>query len=178
MPREQLNVAQAAAGAVDIPRRNRDETSSARMRRAALEAEFFEQRDEPIDPAVRLQMRAAIRTDDGSNRLRGLRQALQSAPQVRMHRNGPAPRFFAMASRTLMVPETRPRGSSTLDQSSPAISQARKPALIESNIIARSRAGCEDEHETWRSMRFNIGGVTTLACLPGQGSFLLRVRGK
>ena len=76
------------------------------------------------------------------------------------------PRFFAMTSRTWIVPDTRPCASSTIDQSRPAISQARRPALIESRIIARSRAGNE-ERETWRSMRFSMGGVTTLACLPG-----------
>ena len=40
--------------------------------------------------------------------------------------------------------------------------------LAESRIVARSRAGNE-ERETRRSMRFSIGGVITLACLPGIG---------
>src|ERR1700677_3368992 len=58
------------------------------------------------------------------------------------------PRFFAMTSRTLIVPDTRPCGSRTIDQLRPAISQARRPAFMERRIIARSRARCDDEAET------------------------------
>jgi hypothetical protein len=76
---------------------------------------------------------------------------------------------------TLSVPDTRPCGSRTMAQFRPAISQARKPALTESKIIARSRAG-KDERETWRNIRFSIAGVTILACLPGMVGFLLRLR--
>jgi hypothetical protein len=58
-------------------------------------------------------------------------------------------------------------GVEHIDQSSPAISQARRPAFTESKIIARSRSGNDEERETWRSMRRSMGGVITLACLPG-----------
>ena len=52
--------------------------------------------------------------------------------------------FLAMPSRMVMVSPMQVRASSTIDQSSPAISAARKPALADSSTITRSRAGsCE-----------------------------------
>jgi hypothetical protein len=56
MPREQLYVTQAATGAVDVAGGDRDEAAPPGMRRAALVAELLEQRDEPIDHAVGLQV--------------------------------------------------------------------------------------------------------------------------
>ena len=47
--REQLDVAQAASGAMDIAGGDRDETPSPGMRRAPLKTEFFEKGDEPVD---------------------------------------------------------------------------------------------------------------------------------
>src|SRR5271154_4222651 len=38
-------------------------------------------------------------------------------------------------------------------------------------------AGGNGERATRRSIRFSMGGVTTLACLPGMGAFSLVVRG-
>jgi len=82
------------------------------------------------------------------------------------------PRFFAILSLTFIVPDTRPRGSRTIAQSSPAISHARNPALTDRSIITRSRSGV-DECEIRRSMRLSIAGVTTLACFPGIGLLVL-----
>jgi len=90
-----------------------------------------------------------------------------------MHGDAPPAAFLRDNIADWIVPETRPCGSRTIDQSRPAISQARKPAFIESNTIARSRSGDDDERETWRNMRFSIGGVTPLACLPGMAEILL-----
>jgi hypothetical protein len=42
--------------------------------------------------------------------------------------------------------------------------------------MARSRAENEDR-ETFRNMRFSMGGVTTLACLPGMMIFSEVVKG-
>jgi len=51
---EQLNVAQAAAAAVDVARGGRDEGSSAGVRRASLEAKLFEHSAaKPVDHAGR-----------------------------------------------------------------------------------------------------------------------------
>jgi len=55
MSREQLHVAEAATSAVDVSGRHRNEAAPSGMRRAALVAELVEERDEPIDHAVRLQ---------------------------------------------------------------------------------------------------------------------------
>ena len=55
MPREQLNVAQAAAGAMDIAGRDRDEAPPPGMRGTAFKSEFFKQDNEPIDDAVRFK---------------------------------------------------------------------------------------------------------------------------
>jgi hypothetical protein len=46
---------------------------------------------------------------------------LPNGPSVGIRR---PPRFLEMTSRTLMVPDTRPCASRTIDQSRPAISQA------------------------------------------------------
>src|SRR5271165_5308363 len=89
MPREQLDVAQAATGTVDVAGGARDEAAPSGMRRAAFVAELLEERHEPVHDAVRLQVRAAIGTDRRPNRLRGARQTLQGAPQVGMHGNPP-----------------------------------------------------------------------------------------
>jgi hypothetical protein len=50
-------------------------------------------------------------------------------------------RRFAIALTTTSVSPTEPVASRTIDQSSFAISQARRPALTESSTIARSRTG-------------------------------------
>ena len=43
--------------------------------------------------------------------------------------------FLAMPSRIAMVSPMQVRASSTIDQSSPAISAARKPALTDNSIM-------------------------------------------
>src|ERR1700677_4316721 len=89
MTREQLHIAEAASRTMNIASGDGDETAPTRMRGTAFEAEFLEQRHEPIDDAVRLHVRAAIGADDRSDGLRGLGQPLQCAPQIRMHRDPP-----------------------------------------------------------------------------------------
>src|SRR5271165_5329776 len=79
MPREQLDVAQAAAGAVDVAGGEGDEATPAGMRRAALVAQLLEERDEPIHNAVRLQVRAAIGADHRADGLDRQGQLLESA---------------------------------------------------------------------------------------------------
>jgi hypothetical protein len=76
------------------------------------------------------------------------------------------PRFLAIASWIARISVTLPRASRAIDHSSRAISQARSPALTDNKIIARSRTG-NGVLDVLRSIRRNIGDVTTLACLPG-----------
>jgi hypothetical protein len=76
------------------------------------------------------------------------------------------PRFLAIASWMARMSATLPRAARAIDHSSPAISQARRPALIDKRIITRSRAG-NGAIDVLRNIRRNIWGVTTLACLPG-----------
>src|SRR5277367_1177761 len=90
MPCEKLDVAQAATGFVDVPCGDGDEAAPTGMRGTAFKSEFLEQCHKPVDHAVCLQVRSAIGTDDRTDGLCGLRQPLQRAPQVRVHRN-PSP---------------------------------------------------------------------------------------
>ena len=89
VPREQLDVAQAAARAMDVAGGDGDEAAPAGVRRAALEAELLEKRREPVDDAARPEVRAAIRADHRPDRFRVSREPLQGAPQVGMHRDAP-----------------------------------------------------------------------------------------
>jgi len=141
MPGEKLNVPQTSPGLVDVPRGDGDEAPPTRMRRAGFKAERLVKRREPIHDAVGLQMRAPIGADH-----RTYRRAARARQTLKRRRRSGCmgmrrpPRFFAMASRTWIVPHTQPCASRTIDQSRPAISHVRKPALIESRIMARSRA--------------------------------------
>src|SRR5271165_7530573 len=64
VPSEQLHIAQAATRAVDVASGARDERAPAEMRRAPFEAEFAEQRREPVDHARWPQMAAAGGAND------------------------------------------------------------------------------------------------------------------
>jgi hypothetical protein len=57
---EQLNVTQAAAGAIHILGGGSDEGPASRMGRATVDSEFGEQGDEPVDDAVGAHRAAAI----------------------------------------------------------------------------------------------------------------------
>lgn len=62
-----------------------DETAPAGMRRAAFEAEFLEQHDEPVDDAVRLEVSAATGADDWSFGSLRTRHFYQGASEVGVH---------------------------------------------------------------------------------------------
>src|SRR4051812_30201972 len=74
-------------------------------------------------------------------------------------------RFLAIASQTLSDHPMLPLPSSTIDHSSPAISQARRPALTASSMMTRLRRGYLDRL-AYPSMRLSMPGVITLACRP------------
>ena len=67
-----------------------------------------------------------------------------------------------MASWTTIKCPTLPCGSSTIDQSSLAISAARSPALIDNRMMTRSRAEVRDRR-TWASILRNMEGEMILA---------------
>jgi hypothetical protein len=94
VPGQQLDVAQAAAAAVDVARRGGDEGSSAGVRRASLEAELSEQRRKPIDHACRAQTAATGGADDRPGRFAYPQEAPKRAAQVGMHGDAPAAAFF------------------------------------------------------------------------------------
>jgi len=177
MSREQLDVAQAAAAAMDVARRGGDEGSSAGVRRTPLEAELSEQGCKPVDDACRAQAAATGGADDRPGGFAYPQQASKRAAQVRMHGDAPAATLFGDRVVDRKNVCDLARASSTIDHSSRAISQARSPALTDNKIIARSRAW-NGVLDVLRSIRRNIWGVTTLACLPGmiRNSLLVAVR--
>jgi hypothetical protein len=162
MSREQLDVAQAAAAAVDVPRGGGDEGSSVEVRRASLKAELSEQRREPIDHAGRAQTAATGGADDRPEGFAYPQQASKRVAQVGMHGDA--------ATATLL-------GDRVVDRKNvcdlAASVEHHRPFESGHLAGAQSRFDRQQDHHSITAgngaieVLRNIWGVTTLACLPG-----------
>ena len=163
MSREQLHVAQAAARAMDVAGGDGDEAAPAGMRRAAFEAEFLEQATNQLTTLSSPSSAPPRYGADDRARTVALPQRAFNARR----RSGcmgirRPPRFLAMMSRTLIVSETRPCASRTIDQSRPAISQARRPAFDreqDHRAVAAREGGTRDvpQHALQHRRRDHFG---------------------
>jgi hypothetical protein len=81
MAGEELDIAQAASRAMNVPGRDRNEAAPAGMGRATLEPQFSEEHGEPIDDAIGLHVVAARRPDDWANRFGFARDGRASGPK-------------------------------------------------------------------------------------------------